>query len=200
MFFAFDGIDGTGKSTQLVLFTQWLQSLGHSVVICRDPGGTPTGEAIRKLLLDPASQISPRAEALLYMAARAELVDEVIRPALKAEQVVVSDRFLLANVVYQGHAGGIPTDDLWQLGNFAVGGVSPDLILLFDLPSEVATARIQRKPDRLEQRGAEYQQRLREGFLAEARRNPEQIAVINAAGSVEEVHLLVREAALKVLG
>ncbi len=200
MFFAFDGIDGTGKSTQLARFVQWLQGRGHEVVTCRDPGGTPTGEAIRKLLLDPASQISPRCEALLYMAARAELVDEIIRPALKAGRVVVSDRFLLANVVYQGHAGGIPTDELWQLGHFAVGNVLPDVIFLLDLPPEVAASRLTRELDRLEQRGTEYQQRLRAGFLFEAERNPKHITVINAERSVDEVHSAICAAAARVLG
>ncbi len=199
MFFAFEGIDATGKSTQIGLFVEWLREQGHDVVTCRDPGGTPTGEAIRTLLLDPASEISPRCEALLYMAARAEMVDEVIRPALKADQVVVSDRFLLSNVVYQGHAGGIPVDELWQLGQFAVGGVTPDLIFLLDMPPEQAAKRLTRKLDRLEQRGREYQQRLRDGFLAEAARSPQQIVVIDAAQDIEQVQQAVRAAAAKVL-
>ena len=199
MFFAFDGIDGTGKTTQLAMFTAWLREQGFDVVTCRDPGGTPSGEAIRKLLLDPASQISPRCEALLYMAARAELVDEVIRPALKADQVVVSDRFLLANVVYQGHAGGIPTSDLWQLGHFAVGGTMPDLVILLDIDPQQAAARMTRELDRLEQRGTDYAHRLRAGFLAEAERDPDHIVVIDAAQSVDDVHAAICAAARRVL-
>jgi len=199
MFFAFEGGDATGKSTQMKLFVDWLRAQDLDVVTCRDPGGTPTGEAIRNLLLDPASEISPRCEALLYMAARAELVDEVIRPALKAGQVVVSDRFLLSNIVYQGHAGGIPTDELWQLGHFAVGNVMPDVIFLLDMDPAVAAKRLTRSLDRLEQRGLEYQQRLREGFLAEAARAPEKIVVIDASQSIEAVHQAICTAAARAL-
>src|SRR5262245_46414963 len=109
MFFSFDGIDGAGKSTQVRLFVEALRARGHEVVECRDPGSTPLGERVRELLLKSGADtpIDPRSEMLLYMAARAQLVDEVIRPALKAGKVVVSDRFLLANVAYQGHAGGL---------------------------------------------------------------------------------------------
>jgi dTMP kinase len=108
MFFSFDGIDGVGKSTQLRLFCEWLADQGLAPVVCRDPGSTPLGEQIRRVLLESkeSTPIGPRSEMLLYMAARAQLVDEVIRPALEAGRTVVSDRFLLANIVYQGYAGG----------------------------------------------------------------------------------------------
>src|SRR5688572_15800240 len=106
MFFSFDGVDGVGKSTQIQLFCQWLRESGRDVVICRDPGSTPLGEQIRSILLDSHDlAIDRRAEMLLYMAARAQLVEQVIRPALAAGQTVISDRFLIANIVYQGHAG-----------------------------------------------------------------------------------------------
>src|SRR5258708_5597376 len=107
-FFSFDGVDGVGKSTQIDLFSQWLRQLGHDVVTCRDPGGTELGEAVRELLLQRHDlNIGRMAEMLLYMASRAQLVEQVIQPALAAGKTVVSDRFLLANVVYQGHAGGL---------------------------------------------------------------------------------------------
>ena len=108
MFFSIDGGDGTGKSTQIERFCAWLESLGREVVTCRDPGSTPLGEAVRELLLNRHDlSIHRRSEMLLYMAARAQLVEEVIRPALDEGKTVVSDRYLLANVVYQGHAGGL---------------------------------------------------------------------------------------------
>ena len=108
MFFSFDGLDGVGKSTQMRLFCQWLEEQGRNVVVCRDPGSTPLGERVRALLLDSddATPIGLRSEMLLYMAARAQLVDDIIRPALATGKDVVSDRFLLANIVYQGYAGG----------------------------------------------------------------------------------------------
>src|ERR1700681_2000294 len=109
MFYSFDGIDGTGKTTQLSLFCDWLEVRGCDVVACRDPGGTPLGEPIREVLLhsDEKTPIARRSEMLLYMAARAQLVDEIIRLALAAGKTVVSDRYVLANVVYQGYAGGL---------------------------------------------------------------------------------------------
>src|SRR4051794_4466548 len=107
VFLSLDGLDGTGKSTQCRLLADWLRARGHSVTECADPGGTSVGEVIRGLLLDHRRQMSLACEALLFMASRAQLVTEVIQPALDAGQVVLADRFLLANVVYQGHAGGI---------------------------------------------------------------------------------------------
>ena len=145
MFFSFDGIDGVGKTTQMQLFCDWLQTSGHDVVSCRDPGGTPLGDAIRELLLHRHDlAISRMAEMLLYMAARAQLVEEVIRPALAAGKTVVSDRYLLANVVYQGHAGGLDVATIWQIGTQITGGVEPALTFVLDMPPAAAAGRIQR--------------------------------------------------------
>ena len=189
MFFTLDGIDGTGKSTQLSLLADWLRSAGHEVVVCRDPGSTTLGEAVRKILLDSRQvPIARTSEMLLYMAARAQLVAEVISPALSAGETVVCDRFLLANVVYQGHAGGLDVATLWQIGRVATVGVEPDLTLLLDLPLEVAAARLDRPLDRMEQQGDAYRARLREGFLQEAARQPEKIVIVNAAQTVAAVH------------
>jgi dTMP kinase len=197
MFFSLDGIDGVGKSTQMQLFCDWLRNQGHTVRTCRDPGSTPLGEEIRKLLLShrPEVQISRRSEMLLYMAARAQLVDDVIVPALAAGETVVSDRYLLANVVYQGHAGGLDVETLWQVGEVATAGLVPDLTLLLDMPVEAALARLGRPLDRMEQQTDEFRQRLRDGFLREARRHPDRIAVIDAKQPVDEVHEAIRAAA-----
>lgn len=200
MFFSFDGIDGVGKTTQIELFCQWLKSQGHDVVTCRDPGSTEIGEAIRNLLLSKHEMpMSRMAEMLLYMAARAQLVEQIIGPAITAGKTVVSDRYLLANVVYQGHAGGLDVSRVWDIGHFITGGLMPDLTFLLDLPPAAAAGRIQRELDRMEQSGEAFRQRLREGFLAEAAGKPERIAVIDASASVEEVHLAIREAAQRVL-
>jgi len=205
MFFSFDGVDGAGKSTQIRLFGDWLRAQGKDVVTCRDPGGTPLGEKLRALLLDHHDvPIHRRAEMLLYMASRAALVEEVIRPALAASKVVVSDRYLLANVVYQAHAfqdpsGGLIPDDVWQVGAVATGGVMPNLVLLLDMPAEKAAGRIQRSPDRMESRGLDYLERVRQGFLAEAGRFPHQIAVINADQSIDAIHAEAIAAASQIL-
>ena len=159
MFLSLDGVDGTGKTTQIGLLCDWLRSTGHDVVTCRDPGSTPLGEAIRHLLLNEHDlPIQRRSEMLLYMAARAQLVDEVIRPALAAGKTVVSDRYLLANVVYQGHAGGLDADEIWQVGAVATGGCLPDLTIVLDMPPAAAALRIDRPRDRMEQQGAAFEQ------------------------------------------
>jgi dTMP kinase len=201
MFFSFDGIDGTGKTTQIERFSQWLlRQGGKEVIVCRDPGGTELGEAIRELLLDRHElQISPMAEMLLYMAARAQLVEQVIKPALADGKIVVSDRFLLANVVYQGHAGGLDVDRLWELGAFITQGIEPDLTFLLDMPAAPAQSRIDRELDRMERRGDDYRERLRAGFLVEAARRPDRIIVIDASRSIDEVHGHVRAAAEPML-
>ena len=199
MFFSIDGIDGTGKSTQMRMLIDWLTEQGHDVVECRDPGSTGMGEAVRRLLLDHHDfEIHRRSEMLLYMAARAQLVEEVIRPALVAGKTVVSDRFLLANVVYQGHAGGLDIETLWNVGQVATDGVYPDRVFLLDMPVEVADQRMHRELDRMESQGDEFRQRLREGFRAEAARDRERIALIDAEQSVEDVHAAIIEAATEV--
>jgi dTMP kinase len=201
MFFSFDGVDGVGKSTQMDLFCQWLRQRGHDVVTCRDPGSTPLGEKIRTILLQsgPDTSIGRLSEMLLYMAARAQLVEEVIAPALSDGRMVVSDRYLLANVVYQGHAGGLDIDATWQVGEVAIAGVEPDLVFLLDMSPDDALQRLNRVKDRMEQQTDDFRRRLRAGFLAEAARRPEQIAVIDAGRTMEAVHSDIVTAAERLL-
>jgi dTMP kinase len=199
LFVSLDGLDGTGKSTQCRLLAEWLRDRGLAVTECIDPGGTAVGDVVRDLLLHHRGELALPCEALLFMASRAQLVAEVIRPALEAGQAVVCDRFLLANVVYQGHAGGLDPGRLWEVGRFATGGVEPDLTLVLDLLPEVALARRQRPPDRLERRDADYQARVREGFLTEARRQPGRIRIIDAARPAEVVRAEICEEVLRVM-
>jgi dTMP kinase len=189
MFFSFDGIDGVGKSTQMRLFEDALRSRGLNPVVCRDPGSTPLGERVREILLshDASTPIGRRSEMLLYMAARAQLVEQVIRPALEGGRVVVSDRYLLANVVYQGHAGGLDPNQIWQVGRVATDGVQPDCVFVLDMPVEAADARMSRTLDRMESQGNDFRHRLRSGFLDEATRSEGRIHVIGADRSVEAV-------------
>ena len=201
MFFSFDGIDGTGKSTQVRLFEETLRSRGFDVVLCRDPGSTQLGERVRELLLsiDSDTPINRRSEMLLYMAARAQLVDQVIRPALEAGRVVIADRYLLANVVYQGHAGGMDPEQIWQVGHVATGGLMPDCVFVLDTSIESANHRLNRSLDRMESQGEEYRERVRQGFLDEAARAVERIHVIDAGQSVEAVQADIWRIAAKLL-
>jgi dTMP kinase len=187
-FISLDGIDGSGKSSQMAPLVEWLQSRGCRVVTCRDPGSTPAGDAIRAILLDRHDlHLAPTAEMLLYMAARAQLVHEVIAPALRRGEWVVSDRYLLANVVYQGHAGGLAPDMIRDVGSVATGGLEPHLVLLLDVDLEISAARLDRPLDKLENRGDGYRSRVRAGYLAEAARQPDRIRVIDADGTPDAV-------------
>jgi dTMP kinase len=192
MFFSFDGIDGTGKSTQMDRFVAFLTERGYDVVTCRDPGSTHLGERLREILLHKSEiLLGRRAEMLMYMASRAQLVDEVIRPALDAGQVVVSDRYLLANVVYQGYAGGLDVDDLWQVGQVAIDGIQPDAIFVLDMEVAATAQRMDRELDRMESRGNDFMESVRQGYLQEAAIRPE-IAVIDASGDIDTVHARMR--------
>lgn len=199
MFFSFDGLDGAGKTTQIDLFCEWLRDCGHDVARCQDPGSTSLGEQIRSILLGHRVPISRTAEMLLFMAARAQLVDEVIRPALAGKKIVVSDRYLLANLVYQGHAGGLDVEAVRSVGRIATGGIMPDLVFVLDVSPETAASRIDRQRDRMESQGAEYDHRLRQGFLTEAAQDPQRIVVVDATRDVDAVHADIRGAAEKLL-
>jgi dTMP kinase len=194
-FIALDGIDGSGKSSQIAPLVEWLRARGQAVTTCRDPGSTATGDAIRGILLDRHDlQLAPPAEMFLYMAARAQLVAEVVGPAVARGDWVVSDRYLLANIVYQGHAGGLDPDVIRQVGGIATRGVMPDLVLLLDVDLETAGRRLDRPLDKLENRGDGYRQRLRSGYLAEAAVAPDRIVVIDATPPPEEVAARIRAA------
>ena len=201
-FFTFDGLYGVGKTTQMDLFCQWLMQQGHQVITCRDPGSTPLGEQIRKILLasDETLPIASCSEMLLYMAARAQLVEEVIRPAQQAGQILVSDRYLLANVVYQGHAGGLDVANIRTVGQVATAGIMPDCTFLLDMPPDLAWQRMDRQLDRIESRGLEYRQRVRDGFLAEAQQANLAIHVVDAARPIDTIQQELREIAQGVLG
>ena len=207
-FIVLDGPDGGGKSTQAALLAESLRGQGREVVTCRDPGGTALGDRLRAILLDrDSAPLTMRSEMLLYQASRAQLVDEIIRPALEAGKIVVSDRFLLANVVYQGFAGGLGVDVVGAVGRAAIGGLVPDVTLILDVPLEVAKQRITRARDRIEERPESYHASVRQGFLnaaAEARDGacsyyPGPIVLLSASTDVETLAQRIRNEVARVL-
>jgi dTMP kinase len=198
-FLVFDGPDGSGKSTQFRRFGAHAEAAGVSVCEVREPGGTQIGEAIRRLLLDPANDglMDMRCEMLLYMASRAQLVAQRIRPALQRGELVLADRFISSTLAYQGAAGGIAIDDILAVGRAAVGDCWPDLVVVFDVDQRTAAARLnpllrQREfdsdLDRIEMRGAAYHRTVRQGYLDQAARDPDRYLVIDARADEEVVH------------
>lgn len=196
MFFVFEGVDGAGKSTQIDQFSHWLESLGHSVVTCQDPGSTELGEQLRQILLERhETPIHMLTEMMMFTTARTQLIQEIIKPALTAGKTVVLDRYILSTVVYQGHAGNLSPDDIWSVNRIATDGVMPDATFVFDLDVGIAMERVGKTRDRMESRGIEYFERVRAGFLAEAERWPDRVDVIDASRSPEAIQAEIRHLA-----
>ena len=186
-----EGIEGVGKSTQLQHLRRHLERRGFVATLLREPGGTPAGDVIRKLVLDPGNQVDQRTEALLFMASRAQLVADVIRPSLARGEFVLLDRFFLSTYAYQVFGRGLPEDEVRSANALATGGLVPDLTLLLDLPADAALSRAARRSahDRIEQSGAAFYGRVREAFIQFAtpawqRTHPEAgpIVLIDAEG------------------
>ncbi|HFC8507462.1 TPA: dTMP kinase [Neisseria subflava] len=188
-FITLDGIDGAGKSTNLAVMKAWFEKHKLPVLFTREPGGTPAGEALREILLDPATQVSLRTETLLMFAARQQHLETVILPALKNGTHVVSDRFTDATFAYQGGGRGVPLQDIATLEHWVQGDFRPDLTLLLDVPLEVSMARINqtREKDRFEQEEAKFFNRVREVYLQRANEQPERYAVIDSCQSLDAV-------------
>ena len=201
MFISFEGGDGCGKSTQIQLLADWLRQKKFDVLTCRDPGSTPLGDAVRTILLNRLDlEICRTSEMLLFMAARAQLVSEVILPALKAGKTVLSDRFLLSTIVYQGYAGQLPIASVEQAGVIATAGILPDLSIVLDISLEESEKRMQnRRMDRMEKMGREYHEKVRQGFLTHARLAPERHIVIDASQNIDAVAVSVQNAIEKFL-
>ena len=188
-FITLDGIDGAGKSTNLAVMKAWFEKHKLPVLFTREPGGTPAGEALREILLNPATQVSLRTETLLMFAARQQHLETVILPALKNGTHVVSDRFTDATFAYQGGGRGVPLQDIATLEHWVQGDFRPDLTLLLDVPLEVSMARINqtREKDRFEQEEVEFFNRVREVYLQRANEQPERYAVIDSSQSLDAV-------------
>ena len=187
-FVVFDGPDGSGKSTQFRRFADAARGAGVEVVEVREPGGTPIGEKVRAILLDPANaEMTVRTEMLLYMASRAQLYEQRIAPAMASGAMVLADRFVSSTLAYQGTAGGIDEDDIVAVGRVATGNHVPDLTVVFDVATEVALRRLSPLLDRMERKGHDFHARVRAGYLAQSRRWPERYAVVNSSTGPDEV-------------
>jgi dTMP kinase len=203
-FIVLDGPDGSGKTTQLLRFADHCRSAGVSVCVVREPGGTDIGEQVREVLLRPANDaMSLRCEMMLYMASRAQLVEEAVEPALKRGELVLADRFISSTLAYQGTAGGLTREEILQVGDVAIGHRWPDLTVVFDVDEITAARRMhggadKRKKaapthdptlfsDRMERKDAEFHARVRRGFLEQAQAEPASYLLIDASGDADSV-------------
>lgn len=187
IFITFEGVEGAGKTTQI---QRLATVLGPDVVLTREPGGTPVSERIRDIFLT-SDRITTMTELLLIAAARAQHVDERIRPALAANQIVICDRFTDATVAYQGYRGGIDLEIIHQLNQVATGGLTPDITFILDLPPEIGLQRQQQGEmhrDRLDKEPLEFHRKVREGYLTVAKAEPHRVKLIDATQSPDAVH------------
>jgi dTMP kinase len=191
IFITIEGLDGAGKSLQAKNAYNYLSSLGFDVEMVREPGGDAVSERIRGLL-SGGGDITDMAECLLFAAARAQTVENIIRPALNAGKIVVCDRFLDSSVAYQGFGRGL-LDAVTTINSFAVGGLTPRLTILLDLDPEIALSRKREDFDRIERSGADFFDRTRRGYLTLAELEPDRIATVDASGNPDEVWLAARE-------
>jgi len=204
-FITFEGIDGSGKSTQLRLLANFLKSNGCDVLLTREPGGTPVGNRLRSALLDAQEEVDPLTELLVFAADRAQHVRRVLRPAIESGQVVFSDRYADATVAYQGAGRGFAPELIAEIIRLATEGLKPDLTVLFDLSVEDSTARTRRrlngkqKGDRLDAETDEFHQRVREAYLAIARAEPERVKIVETGQPVEVTHERVKEIVIPFL-
>ena len=191
LFLAFEGVEGSGKSTQATRLAETLTKQGLSVVLTYEPGSTKAGQLIRSLVLDLSiDQLSPNAEALLFAADRAEHVEKVIKPALDAGSVVISDRFIDSSLAYQGIARGLGLDEVFELNAFATGGLLPDMVFLLDMPAEGGLAR-SGITDRMESQGIGFHETVGEAYRLLASKLPSRFTIIDASFTADEIHTLV---------
>ncbi|MCI0630431.1 MAG: dTMP kinase [Phycisphaerales bacterium] len=187
-FIVFDGPDGSGKSTQFARLAAHARQQGLKVCEVREPGGTSIGEQIREILLNPANaEMSLRCEMMLYMASRAQLLEETIRPALERRELVLADRFISSTLAYQGTAGGMTPEEILAVGRVAIGSLWPDLTVIFDVDEKTAAGRLNPLLDRMERKGADFHHRVRQGFLAQAQTQPDKHLVIDASPDADAV-------------
>ena len=190
--FTFEGSEGSGKSTQIEMLADELEGMGNEVIVTREPGGTEIGEEIRHLLIhnSAGNDMAPEAELLLFAAARAQLVRQVVIPGLQEGKIILCDRFLDSTTVYQGAARSISSDPVSYINQFAAAGITPDLTFILDVPAEVSIARVKRRvtdlPDRMEQENVDFYKKVREGYLLLARSLPERFHVVDGTRELRE--------------
>lgn len=187
LFITFEGADGCGKTTQLNLLKTYLENKGYDVVVTREPGAIGLGEKIREILLNYDGEVSDRCESFLFLADRAQNIDIIVKPAINKGKIVLCDRHTDSTVAYQGYGRGLNIDEINSLNTIATKGIKPDLTIVFDVDVETSMKRIGENKDRMENSGIEFFNRVRNGYLELAKKEPERIKVIDSTRSIEEI-------------
>lgn len=188
LFITFEGADGCGKTTQLMLLAKYLKAQGREVVVTREPGARGLGEKIREILLNYDGEVSSRAEAFMFLADRAQHIDVIVNPAIKSGKIVLCDRHTDSSVAYQGYGRRLDIDEIKRLNSIATNGKEPDMTLIFDIDVETSMARVGDTKDRMESAGIEFFNRVRNGYLEIAKQEPNRVKVLDASKSIEEIH------------
>lgn len=193
LFITFEGADGCGKTTQIELLNKYLQQKGFKTLVTREPGAKGLGEKLREILLNYDGEVSPNCESFLFLADRAQHVDCVIKPALKDGVIVLCDRHTDSTVAYQGYGRQLDIEQIKKLNEIAVNGLKPDLTIVFDIDIETSMQRVGKTKDRMESAGKDFFNRVRNGYLAIAKEEPNRVKVINSADTIERIHEKVVE-------
>jgi len=199
LFITFEGADGCGKTTQLNLLKNYLEDKGYKVVLTREPGGKGLGEKVREILLNYDGDVSDRCESFLFLADRAQNIDIIVKPAIEQGKIVLCDRHTDSSVAYQGYGRGLDIEQINILNNLATGGKKPDLTLVFDVDVETSMARVGNEKDRMENSGNEFFNRVRNGYLELAKKEPQRIKVVDSTKTIEEIHKNVVKIVEKIL-
>ncbi len=193
LFITFEGIDGCGKSTQLNLLAEHLKSKGFEVIITREPGAKGLGEKLREILLNYDGDVSSNCEAFLFLADRAQHIDNLVKPAVKAGKIILCDRHTDSTVAYQGYGRGVDLKQIKMLNELATNGLKPDLTFIFDVDVKTGLGRISKSKDRMESAGIEFFEKTRRGYLEIAEQEPERVKVINSNDSIENIFEQVKK-------
>lgn len=198
LFITFEGADGCGKTTQIKMLQEYLQYRGYEVVLTREPGSMGLGQKIRDLLLNYDGEVSPVCESFLFLADRAQNVDIIVRRNIEMGRIVISDRHTDSSLAYQGYGRGLDVDRIDMLNNIATSGLKPDLTYVFDIDVETSMQRVGNEKDRMESAGKEFFERVRQGYLKIAQKEPNRVKVINAVDSIDNIHKQVVELFVKL--
>lgn len=188
LFITFEGADGCGKTTQINLFTEYLQKNGYEVVLTREPGSKGLGEKIRKILLEYDGEVSPVCESFLFLADRAQNVDIIVKKNIEQGKIVISDRHTDSTVAYQGYGRQLDLEQIKKLNNIATSGLKPNLTFVFDIDIETSMQRVGKSKDRMESSGKEFFERVKQGYIEIAKEEPDRVKVINANDTIENIN------------